>query len=125
MTTLTTEQREDILSNMSDLYKDVHGFRNRSFNYSVLSDADLKSEYDYLIAQLDFKIEQEKIFQKQNYKAFKKHLNDVCTICNCSKRKAIRFMLDAYGLLQSKDYDFLCFHFGLNYSVAKEMKNYR
>ncbi len=122
--TLTTQEREDILCNISDLYKDVHGFRNRSMNYSLLSDSDLKEEYDYLLQQLNFVMEEQEQFEKKNYEEFKKHIASIQAMCNCSKRKALRFILDAHGLLKSKDYEYLCFQLGLNYNVAQEMKNY-
>ena len=123
MSTLTTAQREDILSYFSDLYKDAYGSRPR-FNYRDLSNEELKAEHDYLVNLVEANNIREAQQQAENYIAFKKHLSDVCRICNCKRKQAIRFILDSYGLLESKDYEFLCYYFGLNYSVANEMKRY-
>ncbi len=123
MSTLTTAQREDILSYFSDLFKDAYGSRPR-FNYRDLSDEELKSEHDHLVKIVEDKEIREAQQQAENYIAFKKHLRDICRMCNCKRKQAMRFILDAHDLLESKNYEYLCFQLGLNYSVANEMKRY-
>lgn len=120
---LTTQERQSIICDIRELHKIVYGSRPGSHVYS-LSDEDLHSEHAFLSQQADFAIEQQDQLEKKNYIDFQNHLSNIQTICNCSKKKALCFVLDAYGLLKSKDYSFLCYYFGLDYSVAEEMKTY-
>ncbi len=123
MTTLTTEQRQSIVSCLSDLFKDVHGSRPR-YNYSTWSDAEIKEHYDSLCEMLDHKEQVEQKIEAENYVAYQKHLADVQSLCNCSKKRALEIIFESHDLPNSNDYDFLCFLLGISYSVANEMKTY-
>jgi len=43
---MTTTERIDLISIMSDMHKDAYGFRPRHINYSVFTDAELIAECD-------------------------------------------------------------------------------
>ena len=55
--------RSDVLSWISDLYKDVHGTRPRGYNFDEWTDADLESWTDDLIEQLKINEAEEKAFE--------------------------------------------------------------
>lgn len=45
-------EREQLECNHYELYKDVNGFRPRHIDYSKMSDAELKADFDFLVGRL-------------------------------------------------------------------------
>ena len=62
--------RVEVLSFISDLYKDVNGVRPRFYNFNEWSDAELEAFTDKLIAQLKENQEQERLQEEADVKRF-------------------------------------------------------
>ena len=100
----TAEEREDVLAIMSDLHKDVYGFRPRTIDYNSFTNEELAEEYDFLCKRLGEEMEEERRWKSHNIKEFHKGLKKTMECANCDHVTAIRYMFDAYVLDQGFDY---------------------
>jgi hypothetical protein len=101
----TTEEREDVLAIMSDLHKDVYGFRPRNVDYDSFTNEELAEEYDFLCVRLQEEMEEERRWKSHNIKEFHKGLVKTMDCANCDHVTAIRYMFDAY--ISDRGFDYL------------------
>lgn len=112
--------REEMISLMSDLYKDVYGFRPR-IAYSTWSTADLQAEWDFLIEKLDRSIELEKQAYQNARERYDAYIYQLMIDHGISKADAIRWDLNG-----AADIDHHLWEWGLNmtdtYEIIEELR---
>ena len=92
-------ERSDVLSWISDLYKDVHGVRPRYINFNEWSDGELEVYTDKLIAQLKENEEQERLQEKANVKGFQDQVQKTIELGAGNRKTALKW------LFSSEEYD--------------------
>lgn len=78
-------------STISDLHKDVYGFRPRSMNVSEMTFEELETEYNELVGQLDMQFEREKKFVEEE----NARIEQVCKDLNIARETYDRWMKEA------------------------------
>ena len=81
------EERNDVMMWVSDLYKDVNGFRPRSYNFSEFTNSELEVFVNDLIDELDAQQLEEKL-------AAEKAIKGVMSL-GADKATALRWLDDA------------------------------
>jgi hypothetical protein len=110
---------------VSDLYKDVHGFRPGAMFYTAWNagnDDQKQVMWDNLITGLDIVNKEEQAHEQQAIASFEKHIASLESISN-SRKQSIRWIIEGLELTDSdKMYggDYICYKLGLPYSYAKE-----
>ena len=92
-------ERSDVLSWISDLYKDVNGFRPRSYNFNEWSDAELEAFTDQLEAQLKEYLELERLQEEADVKSFEDQIQNPIDLGAGDRKTALRW------LFSSEEYD--------------------
>tara|TARA_R110001599_G_scaffold52883_3_gene147976 strand:- start:813 stop:1163 length:351 start_codon:yes stop_codon:yes gene_type:complete len=78
------EEREDVMMWVSDLYKDVYGFRPRGYNFDAFSNAELADFVNDLIEESEHEAEMESAFVE-------KAIADVMSL-GADKETALRWL---------------------------------
>lgn len=104
ITITTAEEREGVLQIMSDLHKDVYGFRPRYIDYEAFTNEELADEYNFLLNRLDEVMEEERKFEAQKVAEFHSGLKKTMECANCDHVTALRYMFDAYIFDHGFDY---------------------
>ena len=92
-------ERSDVLSWISDLYKDVHGVRPRYINFKEWSDGELEVYTDKLIVQLKENEEQDRLQEEADVKSFKDQIQKTIDIGAGDRKTALKW------LFSSEEYD--------------------
>ena len=92
-------ERSDVLSWISDLYKDVHGVRPRYINFKEWSDGELEVYTDKLIAQLKENEELERLQEKVDVKRFQDQVQKTIELGAGDRKTALKW------LFSSEEYD--------------------
>ena len=92
-------ERSDVLSWISDLYKDVHGVRPRYINIKEWSDGELEVYTDKLIVQLKENEELERLQEEADVKSFKDQIQKTIDIGAGDRKTALKW------LFSSEEYD--------------------
>ena len=91
--------RSEVLSFISDLYKDVNGVRPRFYNFNEWSDNELEVFTDQLIAQLKENEEKERIQEIADVKSFEIQVQKTIDLGAGDRKTALRW------LFSSEEYD--------------------
>lgn len=86
--------RIEVLQNISDLSKEVYGFRMR-LNYSAMADAELEETWNNYIDMLEEVTAREKDVQAKMFQKWTSHINDLMVSNNIDKATALRWDLQA------------------------------
>ena len=92
-------ERSDVLSWISDLYKDVNGVRPRFYNFNEWSDAELEAFTDQLEAQLKENQELDRLQEEADVKSFKDQVQKTIELGAGDRKTALRW------LFSSEEYD--------------------
>ena len=92
-------KRNEVLSWISDLYKDVYGIRPRGYNFNEWSDDELEAYTDQLIAQLKENEELERLQEEADVKSFEEQVQKTIEIGAGDRKTALRW------LFSSEEYD--------------------
>tara|TARA_B100000131_G_scaffold96173_1_gene93195 strand:- start:4347 stop:4721 length:375 start_codon:yes stop_codon:yes gene_type:complete len=112
-------EREQLLTYISDCYKDAYGMRPR-FSYDDYSVAELKVELDRLVEIANAQYEEEQRMQAQNWKDLHTHFAGLVNIGAKDFRQALIWDMDAEEV--GGDFDYYCFKKGVSYSKARVFK---
>ena len=121
-------ERSDVLSWISDLYKDVHGVRPRYINFNEWSDGELEVYTDKLIAQLKENEEQERLQEKANVKGFQDQVQKTIELGAGNRKTALKWLFSSEEYDQGEyitewDVDGFLFNQGIIHSdFGKEVK---
>ena len=91
--------RSEVLSFISDLYKDVNGVRPRFYNFNEWSDNELEIFTDQLIAQLKENEEKERLQEIADVKSFEIQVQKTIDLGAGDRKTALRW------LFSSEEYD--------------------
>ena len=92
-------KRNEVLSWISDLYKDVYGIRPRGYNFNEWSDDELEAYTDQLIAQLKENEELERLQEEADVKSFEDQVQKTIELGAGDRKTALRW------LFSSEEYD--------------------
>ena len=92
-------ERSDVLSWISDLYKDVNGVRPRFYNFNEWSDDELEAFTDQLEAQLKENQELDRLQEEADVKSFKDQVQKTIELGAGDRKTALRW------LFSSEEYD--------------------
>lgn len=95
--------REVMMDTLSDLSKEVYGFRWR-YDYTNMSDVDMQNEYDRLLVELDKVITREERYQKDAELLYDVEVMGLEKDFNISRKDAIRWMMQAQNFNMSEMY---------------------
>ena len=95
----TNFNRQDTLSFISDLYKDVNGVRPRFYNFHEWSDSELEAFTDKLIAQLKENQELERLQEEADVQFFQAQIQKTIELGAGDRKTALRW------LFSSQEYD--------------------
>ena len=106
-------EKEQLLTYISDAYKDAYGFRPRGlFNdYSV---EELKVRLDELVDQANAQYEEELKMKTNNWNDFHKELADLDNIGAKDYRQALAWDMDAEDV--HGDFEYYCYRKGFEYN---------
>jgi hypothetical protein len=90
---LTEEQQ--LLTEISDVYKDINGFRPRGILNRLNTVEKLQNLLDDLYKQAEDQFISDKQEQLENVVNFEDDLKNIMKICSCDRDSAIRYILDA------------------------------
>lgn len=112
------QDRNELLSSISDLSKAAYGFRVR-MDYDAMSDADLERTYDeFLKAAEDTNIHECMISVKAQ-KAWEVRINQFVLDFNVSRATAIRWDMQAYD---ADEVGYYCYLNGLAYELEDRIQ---
>jgi hypothetical protein len=92
-------KRNEVLSWISDLYKDVHGVRPRYINFNEWSDGELEVYTDKLIVQLKENEELERLQEEADVKGFQDQIQKTIELGAGDRKTALKW------LFSSEEYD--------------------
>ena len=88
--------RNEIMTHVSDLYKDVYGIRPRGYNFNAFTDAELNEFWNDLIDQLEQNNIEEAAAEKQAAIDFDAQINTTIQLGGVSRATALRWILQGY-----------------------------
>lgn len=92
---MTDLNRDDLISAISDTFKDIHGVRPRFFNFNAMSIAELEKEADRLYAQAREHFAEEEVRQAESAKQFEARVAELVTIGAGDRETALRWLMEA------------------------------
>ena len=113
------QQREQLLTYISDLHKDVNGFRPRGL-YDDLSIDELKKECDSLGEELEENYRVSCIRRIKNWIALKKYFAKLVEMGAKDFRQALHWDMEAEGA--NGDFDYYCFLKKISYGKADALE---
>ena len=99
----TRTEREAMMDSMSDLSKEIYGFRWR-YDYANMSDADMQNEYDRLLVELDRVVAQEECDQKNADFLYEVEVMGLEKDYKLTRKDAIRWMMQAQNFNEAEMY---------------------
>lgn len=115
---MNIEQRNEMIDMISDLSKDVYGFRMR-YDYDSMSDDELSEKFDDLQNELVDVLERDKEGAAKALDEFNATVENYMNEYNLTVEKAIEWMLQGYGLtFCERDLDYMLWECGLNHHDA-------
>jgi len=104
-------EEEQLLTEISDVYKDIHGFRPRSV-LNGKSVEDLRSFLADLHTEAEATFIRNKQAQLSNVADFEELIKSTRAICSCDRSSAVRFLMDAE---EDPDVEYIEFVYNLPY----------
>ena len=126
MTTTEYTPREEMLSMMSDMHKDVYGFRGR-VNYSNYSMDELNAEVDFLQGIIEDDLKQQAVRQQQDIVVFKNLIQETIEHGAGNHETALRWLLE--GSEYPQDIEMFVWSYGIDFcdygrSIYKQICKY-
>ena len=114
-----TQQREQLLTYISDVHKDVYGFRPRGLYYDLSID-ELKKELDSLGDELEENFRLSRIRRIKNWIALKKYFAKLVEMGAKDFRQALHWDMEDEGA--NGDFDYYCFLKKISYGKADALE---
>jgi len=115
VTTPAQLDRYFLETDVYEMHKQAFGVKGRHYNFSEMSDDDLKKELDMLCEVAKTVRETEKKYEEAAYQTFLKRITESMKLGAETKEDAIKWILQAEGLENEKDTSYICYNLGLNY----------
>lgn len=111
-----------------EMHKDTYGFRNHSYDYTIVSDEELQADMARMAIRMEEDAAEEKRLEEAAIARFEAKLADmqVC-IAGCETRaQALRWLLESLGEeMFLYDADYACFEFGLPYGYLNKEEMFK
>lgn len=118
ISTVEEFELEEMRATIYDLYKEVHGFRNRHTDWWSMSMEELKEEYDYLIRALEAEATAQEERERRALEEFEGILTDMRRNHKIDTRTALRWLMQAEDVQGQYDID----HFFWRYGLGREAR---
>ena len=115
VTTPAQLDRYFLETDVYEMHKQAFGVKGRHYNFSEMSDDDLKKELDMLCEVAKTVRETEKKYEEAAYQTFLKRITESMKLGAETKEDAIKWILQAEDLENEKDTSYICYKLGLNY----------
>ena len=84
---------------------------------------DLQKEADYISAEVERSINEEKEAEDENLKKFEQRIANIIESGAGDRKTAIKWILQGEGLDKEQDKGYICYCLGLPYSMETEFNN--
>ena len=112
---LTMNKRDDLLQIISDMNKEIAGFRPSLAQFNSQTETELLAEIDRLQPLVDEAVEHEKMIDAKCITLFNDEITTFLRQGAANRTTAIRWMLQAQGYDESpENADYICFNNGIN-----------
>ena len=115
----TTEQRGQLLSDISDAHKDAYGFRPRK-DSSNMSDEQIDAWYDDVCADANRVFEEEIQQNVESMSAWNARLNKIMEMGAGDRITAIKWDMQAYNTTSADDY---CWEANIPFEAIGEIRS--
>jgi len=115
------ENREQLLSFVNDLHKEVYGFRKADRYYDFSLDQ-LILENEKLANLYDRNEEEKKRIQAINYQTLKNDLSKLVKLGAKDFRQALKWDMESENLILKGDFDYYCYQKNISYKKSKVLK---
>ncbi len=109
-------QRWELETYIYDAHKDAFGVKGRHYDFASMTMEDLQKEADYISAEVERSINEEKEAEDENLKKFEQRIANTIENGASDRETAIRWILDAEGLVNEQDPEYICYSLGLSYN---------
>ncbi len=116
-------ERYELETYIYEGHKDAFGTKGRHYDFKNMTLAELKAEADYISDAVKNSMKEEAEREKQKIAEFDAQIKHNIAAGAEDKSTAIRWILDAEGLIEEKDMGYICYSLGLPYSMEKEFES--
>lgn len=120
----SVETVEDFERYQLETFIKSHNKVYNSKDYSKLSLDELRKKADELEKIVKETIDEEQEAERRAESQFEAHINETIELGANTRENAIRWILEANGLLDEHDAEFICFQLNLPYKMAEIFKPY-
>ena len=115
ITTPAQLDRYFLETDVYEMHKEAYGVKGRHYNFSEMSDDDLKKEFEHLAEVAKRERELEQRAEEEAHQTFLKRITEAMKLGAETKEDAIKWILQAEGLDKEKDSGYICYSLGLGY----------
>ena len=117
ITTPAQLDRYFLETDVYEMHKEAYGVKGRHYNFSEMSDDDLKKEFEHLAEVAKREREIEERYEESAYQTFLKTIASTIEHGAKDKEEAIKWILEAEELIEyfDKEPDYICYKLGLSY----------
>ena len=121
--TVEDYERYELETYIYEGHKDAFGTKGRHYDFKNMSLEELKAEADYISNAVKTAMQEEAEAEKNNIAEFEAQIKHNIAAGATDRETAIRWILEAEGLLEEQDYGYICYSLGLPYSMENELQS--
>ena len=115
MSNFNMTERDELLSILSDMHKDINGTRPSLASFNSMTETELRAEIERLQPMVDEAVAHEKMIDAKCITLFNDEITTFIQQGAADRATAIRWMLQAQGYDETlDDADCICFNNGIN-----------
>ena len=113
--TVEDYERDSLITSVYEMHKEAYGVKGRHYNFKQMSNKDLEKELEHLceVAKREREIEQRE--EEKSYKKFEDQIKQMMKHGAGNRDIAIKWILEAEGLENESDANYICYNLGLSY----------
>ena len=113
--TVEDYERDSLITSVYEMHKEAYGVKGRHYNFKQMSNKDLEKELEHLceVAKREREIEQRE--EEESYKKFEDQIKQMMLHGAGNRDIAIKWILEAEGLENESDANYICYNLGLSY----------
>lgn len=121
--TVEDYERYELETYIYEGHKDAFGVKGRHYDFKNMTLEELKAEADYISNAVKIAIKEEAEAEKNAIVEFEAQIKHNMAAGASSRKTAIRWILEAEGLLEEQDYGYICYSLGLPYKMENELQS--
>ena len=110
--------REDLISYISDAYKDLNGLRPRYMDFDSMSEEELEQMARELSDAISEEVKMDRVREQNRIDSFERSISTMMELGAPDRESAIRWIMDANDVYDRADTEFVCYQLGLPYSMS-------